>query len=129
GRPDVGDGFGIPLILRYILETCHDCATAREALTRIPTHMAYNVTVLDAGGKYLTAHLAPDRPTTFSDTPATTNHQNGIEWDRYAQAVSTVERRDFLLDHVNDEGAAQFTARFLEPPLFSTQYERSFGTL
>ena len=26
GRPDVGDGFAIPLVVRYVLETCDDVA-------------------------------------------------------------------------------------------------------
>ena len=32
GRPDVGDGFGIPIVLRYVLETC---ATVEEAVSAL----------------------------------------------------------------------------------------------
>ena len=51
GAASSGDGFGVPLILRYVLQTCARPptrpATCWPASRR---HMAYNVTVLDAGG-------------------------------------------------------------------------------
>jgi predicted choloylglycine hydrolase len=47
GRRVVGDGFGVPLILRYVLQTCETAAEAGAALARVPTHMSYNVTVVD----------------------------------------------------------------------------------
>ena len=40
GRRVVGDGFGIPLVVRYLLETCRTVADAREALARLPVHAA-----------------------------------------------------------------------------------------
>ena len=52
GRPDVGDGFAIPLVLRYVLETCDDVAEARAALARIPVHAPQNLTLLDRAGEY-----------------------------------------------------------------------------
>ena len=36
GRRVLGDGFGIPIVVRYLLETCDDVAEAREALARLP---------------------------------------------------------------------------------------------
>ena len=62
GRRIAGDGFGVPLILRYVLQTCKTADEAGEALARIPTHMSYNVTVLDKKRRYLTAMMGPDRP-------------------------------------------------------------------
>ena len=59
GRRVVGDGFGVPLILRYVLETCERAEEAGRVLGRIPCHMSYNVTVLDRRRDYLTAYLAP----------------------------------------------------------------------
>ena len=38
GRRDVGDGFAIPLVMRYLLETCDTVDEARAALERIPVH-------------------------------------------------------------------------------------------
>lgn len=63
GRKVVGEGFGIPLILRYVLEVCGEVADAVEVLHRVPSHMSYNVTLLDRAGKSLTVQVAPDRPT------------------------------------------------------------------
>ena len=50
GRRDVGDGFGIPIVVRYLLEVCTDVAEAREALASIPVHAAQNLTLLDRSG-------------------------------------------------------------------------------
>lgn len=62
GRPQVGEGFGIPLVIRYVLEVCGTVEEAARALCRVPVHMSYNVTVLDGSGRWATAYLAPDRP-------------------------------------------------------------------
>lgn len=131
GRPNVGEGFGIPLVLRYVLETCRDCESATAVLARVPTNMSYNVSVADAAGNWLTAQLAPDRPAQFTTLPAATNHQAGVEWTRYAQAVSTEQRLQLLARHIADpvEDENNFIGRFLQPPLFSQSYARSFGTL
>ena len=52
GRRIVGDGFGVPLIIRYILEFCATAKEAKAILKRVPCHMAYNVTVVDKSGKF-----------------------------------------------------------------------------
>ena len=62
GRPQVGEGFGIPLVIRYVLQTCQTTEEAMQVLRRIPVHMSYNVTALDRAGQRATAYLAPDRP-------------------------------------------------------------------
>ena len=36
-RTACGDGFGIPLVLRYVLETAQDTASAIAILQRVPT--------------------------------------------------------------------------------------------
>ena len=80
GRREVGDGFGIPIVLRYVLETCETVADARRALERIPIHAAQNVTLLDRSGAVLTAFVGPGRPPVFVSRPATTNHQDERDW-------------------------------------------------
>ena len=50
GSREVGTGFGISIVMRYLLETCTTVAEALSVLDRVPVHMAYNVTVLDAAG-------------------------------------------------------------------------------
>jgi predicted choloylglycine hydrolase len=46
GRPEVGEGFGIPLVIRYVLEVCGTVDEAVQVLRRVPVHMSYNVTAL-----------------------------------------------------------------------------------
>ena len=52
GRKVWGSGFGIPLVIRYVLETCSSTDEACDVLKRIPVHMGYIVTVVDKSGKY-----------------------------------------------------------------------------
>ncbi len=131
GRQVVGDGFGVPIIIRYILEFCETAKDATEVLQRIPCHMAYNVTVVDAKRRHLTAYLSPDRGTVITDSPVATNHQERVEWHHHARATATVERERFLLHRLqlHDEPPEKFIAAFLRPPLYSTAFDRGFGTL
>jgi predicted choloylglycine hydrolase len=131
GRRVVGDGFGVPLILRYVLQTCETTEEAGAALARIPTHMSYNVTVLDAKRKFLTALMAPDRPAIITHAAVATNHQEKVEWDAHARATATVERERFLLQRLTGhiEPEEKFISAFLRPPLYSIAFDRGFGTL
>ncbi len=131
GRTIVGDGFGVPLIIRYVLEFCRTAAEAEAVFKRVPCHMSYNVTVVDKKGKYLTAHLSPDHGAVITDAPVATNHQDRVEWHQHARATATVERERFLLQRLtlHDEPADRFIAAFMRPPLYSTAFERGFGTL
>ena len=67
GNRTVGDGFGVPIILRYVLQTCRTAEQAARVLARVPTHMAYNVTVLDRSQIRFTVRLAPDRKSAITD--------------------------------------------------------------
>ncbi len=131
GRRVVGEGFGVPLILRYVLQTCGTTAEAREALARIPTHMSYNVTVLDRKRNYLTAMMAPDRPAVMTHAAVATNHQEAVEWVSHARFTATVERERFLLQRLtlHRDPQEKFIEAFLKPPLYSTAFSAGFGTL
>jgi predicted choloylglycine hydrolase len=131
GRRDVGDGFAIPLVVRYVLETCDTVADARAALERIPVHAPQNLTLLDRAGEYLTAYVGPGRPAEFRELAATTNHQGKVEWPEYAQAIRTGERERCVLELLDDAGMTRerFVESFLEPPLRNTSYAQGFGTL
>jgi predicted choloylglycine hydrolase len=132
GRKDVGDGFGIPVVVRYILETCDTVAAARSALARIPVHAAQNLTVLDRHGDVLTAYVGPGRPPRFTTVAGTTNHQGEVEWPEYARAIRSVEREERVLELLEDPAAAdteRLIAAFLEPPLHSTSHAQGFGTI
>ena len=131
GRRVMGDGFGIPIVVRYLLEVCDDVAGAREALSRLPFSLAHNLTVIDATGEVLTAYVSPDREPIFRSFPAATNHQGIVEWPEQARATRTIERERFIVRLLDDHDttAASFEDAFLRAPLFSTAYGSGFGTL
>jgi len=131
GSKIVGNGFGIPIVVRYLLETC---STVKEAINRlkgIPVHMAYNLTLLDEDKNYITAYLAPDRLPEFVNEAFVTNHQGVVEWHEYAAFTRTVERKQYLEYCLgNTEGDLEdMTNHFLKEPLYHSNYEKSFGTL
>jgi predicted choloylglycine hydrolase len=130
GNRTVGDGFGVPIILRYVLQTCHTAEEAARVLARVPTHMAYNVTVLDRSHIRFTVRLSPHREAITSDSAAATNHQEPIEWD-YARATASIERERYLFQILanRNQSQAEFIAAFLKSPLYSTAFDRGFGTL
>lgn len=131
GRHVVGDGFGVPIILRYILQTCETAEQAGKVLKRVPSHMTYNVTAVDAGRHFVTAYMAPDRPTTLRHIGVATNHQERVEWASHARFTATVERERFLLQRLSlhVDPPEKFIGAFLKPPLYSVAYDAGFGTL
>ena len=131
GRRVVGEGFGVPLILRYVLQTCDTAKQAGHALARIPTHMSYNITAVDAAGQHMTAYLAPDRPAVISKAVVATNHQEQVEWAQHARLTATVERERYLLQRItlHVEPQENFINAFLKPPLYSTAFSAGFGTI
>ncbi len=130
GRKTVGDGFGIPVVLRYILEFCDTAAQAAEVLCRVPIYMAYNVTAVDKTGDYITAYVSPGRETLVRSLGIATNHQTQIEWRRHARATATLERERFLFFRLTDPRMTErrLADAFLRSPLYSTAYESGFGT-
>lgn len=131
GRRVVGDGFGVPLILRYILEFCDTVQEAAAVLRRVPSHMAYNVTAVDRSGAFITGYLAPDREPVIKPIPIAANHQGHIDWHSYARATATLERERFLFFRLQEKGMTvdRLIAYFLRPPLYTTAYDNGFGTL
>lgn len=131
GRKAVGEGFGAPVILRYLLEFCDSVPEAAEVLARVPTHMAYNITVADAAGRYVTAMIGPDRRASIRRVPVATNHQKRIEWYAHALASETLIRERQLSILVDDAATseARLEAAFSAPPLFRHDYRRGLGTI
>jgi predicted choloylglycine hydrolase len=124
GRPAVGDGFGIPLVMRYVLEVCEDVPQACRVLVRIPVHAVQNVTVLDRSGDFATVRLSPDRPPEVLTVPVATNHQHRGDWPAYAATVQTYERERRLLELLRTPGMTRerLVDAFLSPPLYRTRY-------
>lgn len=131
GRKAVGDGFGAPIILRYILEFCDNTEEAAQVLARVPTHMAYNITVTDARGHYVTAMIGPDREASIKRIPMATNHQKKIEWHAHALASETLIRERQLAILLDDEETSEerLISSFFSPPLFRSDYRRGLGTI
>jgi predicted choloylglycine hydrolase len=131
GRRSIGEGFGMPLLLRYVLEFCTTVKDAAALLTRVPTHMAYNVTLADRTGEFLTLFLSPDRAAVVRRSPLATNHQGRVEWHRHAAFTRSLERERYLQTRLTrrDDSVSELVAAFLRPPLYSTDYEDGFGTL
>ncbi len=121
GRRALGDGFGITLVVRYLLETCETTYAALEALRRLPVNAPYNLTLVDAAGEAVTAFVGPDRAVGTS-APVATNHQERVDWPEYARATRSVERRAALCELTGADA-------LLAPPLYVTDYDRGFGTL
>ena len=61
--------------------------------------MAYNLTMVDADRRVLTAYVAPGRAAEFSSSPIATNHRGEIpDSIEHAQRYASVERRDCLAE-------------------------------
>jgi predicted choloylglycine hydrolase len=131
GRTVVGDGFGIPLVLRYILEFCRTVPEAASVLARVPSHMTYSIGLLDASGDFATVFVAPDREAVVVPRAFSTNHQHEVEWPEHAELTDSENREKFLEARIHDpaEDPRSFIQRFLKPPLVSRNYDRAFGTL
>ncbi|NBC27492.1 MAG: hypothetical protein GVY08_11565 [Bacteroidetes bacterium] len=131
GRNAVGQGFGIPLVIRYLLETCSNVEEAVKTLDRLPVHMAYNVMLMDRHGEYATLFLGPDRNPALITKKACTNHQEDIVWPEYARQTQTIERQKAAEEYLSDETMDLETIfrKFLQPPLHQFDVKKSFGTL
>jgi predicted choloylglycine hydrolase len=131
GREEFGTGFGITILLRYILEYATNVREAIELAKDIPIHGAYNLTLLDRDANCSTLVIAPDQPTRVTDAVIATNHQSGGSWPKYQQRVQTALRFDYLTDIVGHRGfsADGFAQQFLQPPLYNTEFAKGFGTL
>ncbi len=131
GRRIVGKGFGIPLVVRYLLETCSTVAEACERLRSLPVHMAFSLTMLDASRQCATVHLSPDRDPVVTSDATCTNHQLGPEWIEHAIASRSVERKTRLDSLLNDpsQDRAALIRKFLRRPLLNDNYTGTGGTL
>ncbi len=131
GRAVLGHGFGIPLVVRYLLETCSTVAAAMGRLSALPVNLAHNLTLVDAAGQVITAYLAPDRDPVFAPVAVATNHQDVLDWPEYTTATRSHEREGLIAALLADPyvGPDDFVAAFLRPPLRDSAGTGHFGTL
>jgi predicted choloylglycine hydrolase len=131
GRTAVGEGFGISLVVRYLLEAAGDVAGALEILARLPVRLAYNVALADSSGVAAVAQLSPDRPMHLSPSLTAGNRQGATEWPEHAAFCATEEREEALQAAVKEPGmnADVLVERFLQPPIYRYPALTPWGTV
>ncbi|MBF0273108.1 MAG: hypothetical protein HQL98_13745 [Magnetococcales bacterium] len=131
GKSDVTEGFGIPIILRYILEFCTTVDEAVAVLTRVPAHMAYNILLLDLQGQVRCVELSPVAAPNVTCKPFAVNHQGDCVVTNYAMFSRSYERQQFLIGKLFDPltSIESFVNAFEYAPLFTANYAQGFGTL
>lgn len=131
GSGVVGEGFGIPLILRYVLEFCQTTQQALEVLAGVPSNMDYNITLIDSHFDIATIELSPITPPKISQTPFAVNHQGDFEFSNYAMFSRSYERKQTIIERLYDPLATieSFIDGFEYAPLFTSDYQNKFGTL
>lgn len=130
GRQVSGAGFGIPLVLRYVLEVAQDTAQAVQLLQRLPVSMCYSVTLLDRHAKWATVFVAPDRPAEVTQHRAVTNLQGPIQWPEHARATQAVQRQDHLRGMMTEGWPLDNVIQaMLQQPMYQSGFMRGHGTL
>ena len=131
GIVGTGEGFAVPLVLRYLLEVCDTVADARSVLERVPVAGHYNLTISDAEGMNMTAFVGPGREPEFSDAAQATNHRGLVPDDpQLARRLRSVERQDTLISLERRGASAESVVNsFRSPGLRSLDFEAGFGTL
>ncbi|MEP6873298.1 MAG: C45 family peptidase [Burkholderiales bacterium] len=130
GRTVSGTGFGIPLVLRYVLDVAQSTAEAIRLLERVPVSMCYSVTLLDRHSDWATVFVAPDRPTEVTRRKVVTNFQHQVDWPEHARATHSVERLASLQAQIDGPCTlAEATDALLREPLFQSAWLRGYGTL
>ena len=131
GRPVVGTGFGIGLVVRYVLQVARDVREALEVLARVPVQLAYNVALTDAAGGGAIAMVGPDRPMTVMAGRTAGNRQGVTEWPEHAVFCATEEREAALATVAADPATTpdSLVASFLAPPLYREPATTLWGTV
>lgn len=131
GHDGVAEGFGIALILRYVLEFCRTTQEAIQALCRFPSHMAYNVTLLDRQHRSATLELRPGGGAKILAQPFAVNHQGSFNLHNYTRVSRAFECQQTLMDqlHTPHNSVDSLIQAFAYAPLFMQDHKAGFGTL
>lgn len=122
GRLVHGPGFAIPIVLRYLLETCDTVDGAVEKLASIPIGIAQNVTLVDRE-QAVSVYVGPDIPLTRAPDACAANHQHLPVAEEQERFSRTQER----LGAIRAAGADP--AAMLKPPLYQLNYDGGLGTV
>ena len=131
GRPIVGEGFGIGLVVRYLLEFGRNVPEALEMLRRVPVQLSYNVALVDSSGHSAIAYVAPDRDLVVSGSAVAANRQGVTEWPEHAAFCATVAREEAMTEAINEPTASaqSLLERFLLPPIYRSTAASTWGTV
>lgn len=131
GRKVVGRGFGIGLVLRYVLQLARDVDEAIDLLARLPVQLAYNVALLDRAGRACIARVSPDRPLQIAPSLCAGNRQGATEWPEHAEFCGTEERELAMLCALEDQAAPlpAVVQGFLSPPIQRPTGVHTWGTV
>ncbi|MGB3243527.1 MAG: C45 family peptidase [Sulfitobacter sp.] len=130
GGSDTGTGFGICLILRYVLETCSTVPEAIAVLKRVPSHMAYNLVLADRAGRTASVEMHPGGGLLSRPVAVATNHQHGSRMPDRPAFTRTRERYAHLETMIKERPRpSNLAEQFLKEPLFQSNFAAGFGTL
>ncbi|WP_281859364.1 C45 family autoproteolytic acyltransferase/hydolase [Litoreibacter halocynthiae] len=130
GRQEVGRGFGITTILRYVLETCDTVEQALKVLQRVPSHMPYNVIVADASGAAANVEIYAGGGAKVQPRLVATNHQSNGSTPDNGHFTKTFQRSDHLNEVLSDTKVpSALVEQFTRGPLKQDRYREGFGTL
>jgi predicted choloylglycine hydrolase len=126
GRYTVGDGFAVPVLVRYLLETAGTVADGVERLRRLPHRLTQNFLLTDRAGDHAVVYTSPDRGVLVAEGQiCATNHQQQVDIPGHARFVRTVER----FERLTELNGGATLADLLRPPFYNRQYDSHFGTL
>ncbi len=131
GRPVVGEGFGIGLVVRYLLEFATNVDDAIAMLHRIPIQLTYNLALVDASGRGAIVYVAPDREPIVSGAVTAANRQGPTMWPEHAEFCATVPREHAMAEAVGNPalGVPQLVDQFLEAPIHRSTATSTWGTV
>lgn len=131
GRLVEGKGFGITIVIRYVLETCATVDEAIEVFKRVPVHLDYNIALLDKAGHHATLFIAPDRDICVTQATTSTNHQGPQEPGKPLFLDDSLTRLDALnvLASPRETTLTEAVSNFLKPPLYRPHDIYTSGTL
>ena len=131
GNDHIGDGFGISLVLRYILEFGKSTQDAIDILNQVPINMAYNITIVDKLSHVVTVELTPSDNPKVINRPFAVNQQGDFDINHYALFSNSSERSQTIHELLFDPlvSIESFITAFGYAPLFSSDYDNNFGTL
>jgi len=132
GRKGGDAGFGIPLVIRYLLETCTTVDQACERLRGLPVAQAYNLAMIDTTGAHATVFVAPGEEPEVSELQVSTNHRlDTVEHPEIANPIGSLERQERLSRQLSDGEPSQDALQgwFTDAPVHNDRYSQGFGTL